>query len=63
MNYISIYKYCKIADILEQAQNFVEEDYNSGKIFSDEYTRSGYTDTIYFLEVMREKVLETIQGR
>lgn len=59
MNYIeSIYKYCKMADILEQARDFVQSDYDSGKIFSDEYTRNGYTDTIYFLEIAREKVLE-----
>lgn len=58
MNYIeSIYKYCKMADILEQARDFVQSDYDSGKIFSDEYTRNGYTDTIYFLEIAREKVL------
>ena len=59
MNYIeSIYKYRKMADILEQARDFVQSDYNSGKIFSDEDTRNGYTDTIYFLEIAREKVLE-----
>lgn len=59
MNYIeSIYKYCKMADILEQARDFVQSDYDSGKIFSDEDTRNGYTDTIYFLEIAREKVLE-----
>lgn len=59
MNYIeSIYKYCKMADILEQARDFVQSDYDSGKIFSDEYTRNGYTDTIYFLEIAREKLLE-----
>lgn len=47
MNYIeSIYKYCKMADILEQARDFVQSDYDSGKIFSDEDTRNGYTDTI-----------------
>ena len=28
MNYIeSIYKYCKMADILEQARDFVQSDY------------------------------------
>lgn len=60
MNYIeSIYIYCKmLADILEQARDFVQSDYDSGKIFSDEDTRNGYTDTIYFLEIAREKVLE-----
>ena len=59
MNYNeSIYKYCKMADILEQARDFVQSDYDSGKIFSDEYTRNGYTDTIYFLEIAREKLLE-----
>lgn len=59
MNYIeSIYKYCKMADILEQARDFVQSDYDSGKIFSDEDTRNSYTDTIYFLEIAREKVLE-----
>lgn len=59
MNYIeSIYKYCKMADILEQARDFVQSDYDSGKIFSDEDTRNGYTDTIYFLEIAREKLLE-----
>lgn len=59
MNYIeSIYKYCKMADILEQARDFVQSDYDSGKIFSDEDTRNGYTDTFYFLEIAREKVLE-----
>lgn len=59
MNYIeSIYKYCKMADILEQARDFVQSDYDSGKIISDEDTRNGYTDTIYFLEIAREKVLE-----
>lgn len=59
MNYIeSIYKYCKMADILEQARDFVQSDYDSGKIFPDEDTRNGYTDTIYFLEIAREKVLE-----
>nr|DAL72049.1 MAG TPA: hypothetical protein [Caudoviricetes sp.] len=59
MNYIeSIYKYCKMADILEQARDFVQSDYDSGKIFSDKDTRNGYTDTIYFLEIAREKVLE-----
>lgn len=62
MNYIeSIYKYCKMADILEQARDFVQSDYDSGKIFSDEYTRNGYTDTIYFLEIAREKVLEMVE--
>lgn len=59
MNYIeSIYKYCKMADILEQARDFVQSDYDSGKIFSDEDTRNGYTDTICFLEIAREKLLE-----
>lgn len=59
MNYIeSIYKYCKMADILEQARDFVQSDYESGKIFSDEDTRKGYTDTIYFLEIARKKVFE-----
>lgn len=59
MNYIeSIYKYCKMADILEQARDFVQSDYDSGKILSDEDTRNGYTDTIYFLEIAREKLLE-----
>lgn len=59
MNYIeSIYKYCKMADILEQARDFVQSDYDSLKIFSDEDTCNGYTDTIYFLEIAREKVLE-----
>lgn len=63
MNYIeSIYKYCKMADILEQARDFVQSDYDSGKIFSDEYTRNGYTDTIYFLEIAREKVLEMAEN-
>lgn len=43
MNYIeSIYIYCKmLADILEQARDFVQSDYDSGKIFSDEDTRNG----------------------
>lgn len=63
MNYIeSIYKYCKMADILEQARDFVQSDYDSGKIFSDEHTRNGYTDTIYFLEIAREKVLEMAEN-
>lgn len=63
MNYIeSIYKYCKMADILEQARDFVQSDYDSGKIFSDEYTRNGYTDTIYFLEIAREKLLEMAEN-
>lgn len=47
-----------MADILEQARDFVQSDYDSGKIFSDEDTRNGYTDTIYFLEIAREKLLE-----
>lgn len=58
MNYIeSTYKYW-MANILEQARDFVQSDYDSGKIFSDEDTRNGYTDTIYFLEIARKKVLE-----
>lgn len=33
MNYIeSIYKYCKMADILEQARDFVQSDYDSKTI-------------------------------
>lgn len=62
MNYLeSIYKYVKMADILEQARDFVQDDYNSGRIFSDEDTLNGYTDTIYFLEIARQKVIETAE--
>lgn len=68
MNYIeSIYKYCKVetyfmADILKQARDFVQSDYDSGKFFSDEDTRNRYTDTIYFLEIAREKLLEMAEN-